>query len=88
MIIQKAPFFRLFALLLILSAVFVLALSIGPGGFVNPLWFNNETEAGILRYRLLRVSAGVLVGTALGVAGLCIQRVTRNPLADPYLIGI
>lgn len=38
--------------------------------------------------RLPRETAGMLVGAALGVAGAVMQGLTRNPLADPGLIGL
>lgn len=38
--------------------------------------------------RLPRTILGILVGAALAVAGAVIQAVVRNPLGDPYLIGI
>lgn len=38
--------------------------------------------------RLPRVLAGALVGAALGVAGGVMQGLTRNPLADPGILGI
>ncbi|MGL5817024.1 MAG: FecCD family ABC transporter permease [Phycicoccus sp.] len=38
--------------------------------------------------RVPRVLAGVAVGAALAVAGAVIQALVRNPLADPYLLGI
>ena len=38
--------------------------------------------------RLPRVVLGVLVGAMLAVAGAAYQGVFRNPLADPYLLGI
>ncbi|HEY0186149.1 MAG TPA: iron ABC transporter permease [Cellulomonas sp.] len=38
--------------------------------------------------RLPRVLAGVLVGGALAVTGVVIQAVVRNPLGDPYVIGV
>jgi iron complex transport system permease protein len=42
----------------------------------------------LLHLRAPRVAAGLVVGAALAVAGLLLQGVTRNPLADPYLLGI
>jgi iron complex transport system permease protein len=42
----------------------------------------------LLHLRLPRVPAGLLVGACLAVAGLLLQGVTRNPLADPYLLGV
>ena len=38
--------------------------------------------------RLPRVLLAVLVGANLGVAGALLQGVTRNPLADPHVLGI
>lgn len=38
--------------------------------------------------RLPRVLMAVVVGAALAVAGVVMQAVTRNDLADPYLLGI
>lgn len=38
--------------------------------------------------RLPRSIAGVLVGAALGVAGLEMQTLFRNPLADPFVLGV
>ncbi|GAA1829396.1 iron ABC transporter permease [Pseudonocardia ailaonensis] len=38
--------------------------------------------------RLPRVLLAVLVGAGLAVAGAVIQAVVRNPLGDPYLIGV
>lgn len=38
--------------------------------------------------RLPRALTAILVGAALGVAGAIMQGLTRNPLADPGLLGI
>ncbi len=38
--------------------------------------------------RLPRVLAAALVGAGLAVAGAVMQTVVRNPLADPYLLGL
>ncbi|MFW5893186.1 MAG: FecCD family ABC transporter permease [Bacillota bacterium] len=42
----------------------------------------------IREIRFPRVVAAAVIGSALGIAGAIIQGVTRNPLADPGLIGI
>ncbi|OYN92198.1 hypothetical protein CGZ91_01430 [Parenemella sanctibonifatiensis] len=39
-------------------------------------------------WRLPRTLAGLLVGAAMAVAGALIQAVTRNPLADPGILGV
>jgi iron complex transport system permease protein len=49
----------------------------------------NEREAAIVtELRLPRVVLGLLVGAMLALAGGCYQGVFRNPLADPYLLGV
>lgn len=42
----------------------------------------------ILNVRLPRVILGFLVGMSLAVAGTCLQAIFKNPMADPYIIGI
>ena len=39
-------------------------------------------------YRLPRVFLAVLVGAALACSGVVLQAILRNPLADPYIMGI
>src|SRR6202047_3865575 len=38
--------------------------------------------------RLPRIARGILVGRALSVAGAGFQALLRNPLADPYVLGV
>ncbi|MEM7321673.1 MAG: iron ABC transporter permease [Actinomycetota bacterium] len=48
-----------------------------------------ETQQSILwQFRLPRAVLGALVGAALAVGGAAYQGVFRNPLADPYLLGV
>jgi iron complex transport system permease protein len=42
----------------------------------------------VMSTRVPRLAAALLAGVALAVAGTAIQAVTRNPLADPSLIGV
>ncbi|WP_232021450.1 MULTISPECIES: FecCD family ABC transporter permease [Pseudonocardia] len=46
------------------------------------------TELVVLRLRLPRALTALLVGTALGLAGALFQRLLRNRLASPDIIGI
>ncbi|MFT4215643.1 MAG: iron chelate uptake ABC transporter family permease subunit [Micropruina sp.] len=50
----------------------------------------NEQEAiDVVRGgRLPRTVLGLLIGAALGAAGAVMQSITRNPLADPQLLGV
>jgi iron complex transport system permease protein len=54
---------------------------------ITPFW-PSGVEIIILEIRLPRVILAGLVGAALGTAGATYQGLFRNPLADPYLIGV
>jgi iron complex transport system permease protein len=45
-------------------------------------------EVIILQVRLPRILAAAIVGIALAVSGVVLQGLLRNPMADPYVIGI
>ena len=45
-------------------------------------------DRGIVEARVARTVVGVLVGAGLAVAGAAMQGLTRNPLADPGLLGV
>ncbi|MCP8312375.1 MAG: iron chelate uptake ABC transporter family permease subunit [Candidatus Methylarchaceae archaeon HK02M1] len=42
----------------------------------------------VLQIRLPRIIAASMVGVALAVSGVVLQGLLRNPMADPYVIGI
>jgi iron complex transport system permease protein len=42
----------------------------------------------LVRIRLPRIAAAGLIGAALAVSGVVFQALLRNPLADPYILGI
>ncbi|MEM9608141.1 MAG: iron ABC transporter permease [Actinomycetota bacterium] len=46
-----------------------------------------EVEQIIWTIRFPRVLLAAVVGAGLSLAGLCLQAVVRNPLADPYILG-
>ena len=49
---------------------------------------DGSTDHQIVRERVPRTLLGLGVGVALGLAGAMMQGVTRNPLADPGLLGV
>ncbi|WP_240840535.1 iron ABC transporter permease [Acidaminobacter sp. JC074] len=50
---------------------------------------NDEIKESIVwDIRLPRILSGFLIGAALSVAGVIFQSVLRNPLADPYTLGV
>lgn len=50
--------------------------------------YGGGTEAIILNLRVPRVILGGLVGAALATAGAIMQGLFKNPLADPYIVGL
>jgi iron complex transport system permease protein len=54
------------------------------------LWHNDGSADAVIIHdqRLPRTLLGALVGAALGLAGAVMQALTRNPLADPGLLGV
>ncbi len=83
-----------FAVLLLVLAVFA-ALSFGattlsPLQVIDGLLDNGTTldRVVVWEIRLPRVLLAVVVGASLAVAGALLQGVTRNPLADPTVLGI
>jgi iron complex transport system permease protein len=50
-------------------------------------WSSRDSSI-ILEVRLPRTISGVLVGAALSLAGAVLQALLRNPLADPFVLGI
>lgn len=59
----------------------------GLKNVVSPNWTKAQ-EAIVLKVRLPRVLLALLVGGGLSVAGVLFQGTMRNPLADPFIIGV
>ena len=77
------------------AAALVLGLVVGPASLgLGAVWDavmggGEETARSIVRgLRLPRVLLAFLVGGSLSVTGATLQAVVRNPLADPYLLGL
>ena len=49
---------------------------------------NESWEYIILNYRLPKAFTAILVGSGLGISGLLMQTLFRNPLAGPFVLGI
>jgi iron complex transport system permease protein len=72
-----------------LTPVAVLAALAGAlPGVETSSGLSAQQEAILWQIRLPRVVLGALVGAMLALAGAAYQGVFRNPLADPYLLGV
>lgn len=48
----------------------------------------DSLEAIIIQQRIPRTVFGILAGGALGISGALMQSITRNPIADPSILGV
>lgn len=85
----------LLAAAVLLTVVCALSLAIGAKNIPLDVVWNvlvhqrgGEDAFVIEMLRLPRTVLGVLAGAALGLAGALMQGLTRNPLADPGLLGV
>ncbi len=64
--------------------------SIGPSDLFDVLLGGSDavTTQIVVELRLPRVLGAALVGAALGIVGATLQAVMKNPLAEPYILGI
>ncbi|MFS0793735.1 FecCD family ABC transporter permease [Microbacterium sp. 1P10AE] len=82
------------ALVLVLIAAAVLSVTFGardvsPADVWNGLTGSTDTaSAAAVAKRVPRTVLAILVGAALAVSGAVLQGATRNPLADPQILGI
>lgn len=58
-----------------------------PGTGVEVTW-SRATDAIVWQTRLPRILVGLAVGAILGVSGVVLQALVRNPLAEPYVLGV
>ena len=78
----------------VLAGVAFGAVSVPPGEILGALGrtFGGQgrslADAVVLDLRLPRVLLAALVGASLALAGVLYQALFRNPLADPYVLGV
>ena len=76
------------------AAALVAAIALGPAGLSpRALWAGlagDDALAGavLAEIRVPRALAAALLGAALALAGTAFQALLRNPLADPYVLGV
>ncbi|HEY0534626.1 MAG TPA: iron chelate uptake ABC transporter family permease subunit [Actinoplanes sp.] len=80
-------------LVLIVTAALSVAVgsrTIGLGTVWDVLWHDDGSPSAVIvhQLRLPRTVLGIAVGAALGLAGTLMQALTRNPLAEPGLLGV
>ncbi len=71
----------------IAALIFACSVFLGPRT-ISPLALSDTDREILFSIRLPRVVVAMLMGMALGASGAVLQGVLRNPLADPYILGI
>lgn len=79
----------------VLVAVMVLSVAVGSKAIgVSDVWHalfdatGTDNDYIVRELRVPRTLVALVIGAALGVAGALIQALTRNPLADPGILGV
>jgi len=65
-----------------------LVLNLGRSSLGGATSFPLNTASLFLNCAMPRILLGVLVGASLSVSGASFQALLRNPLADPFVLGV
>lgn len=93
---QKTYRFQYALLIIVLIACFFINISLGSvniplksiiGSLMGDV-DNSTWEVIITNYRIPKAATAILVGSGLGISGLLMQTLFRNPLAGPFVLGI
>lgn len=84
------PLLVALVLLSLALAIFLGVVDLSPSDTLAALLGHGSPEARaiIIDIRLPRILTGMLAGIHFALAGLLLQSITRNPLADPSLMGV
>lgn len=83
-------FLIIFLALCVIASLLFGSRTIGWTGLMDGLFHPDvqSHEAVVVRKRIVRTIFSLLCGAALGVSGALMQAVTRNPIADPSILGV
>ena len=92
---KKKFVFSIILCLALLSIMAIFSISLGAKSIaftkvIDVLLGNapDSLEATIILQRIPRTVFGILAGGALGMSGALMQSITRNPIADPSILGV
>lgn len=80
---------NIITLIAVSGLLITLSLFLAPV-FINPFTLGSEALSLdiLINIRLPRLITALLIGASLGASGAVLQAILRNPLADPYILGI
>ena len=88
-ILTRGAYLRLWGFWLLLAvATFFVCMMLGPGLTSDHVIRFGWPPESIYDLRLHRVLAAGIVGMALAAAGVTLQAMLRNPLAEPYVLHV
>jgi len=76
------------AVALLVAMALGVAYGSGTAGLADLLAPGSRAQQIVVGYRLPRVLLGAVAGAGLAAVGAALQGVLRNPLADPYILGV
>ena len=92
---KKKFVFSIILCLALLSVMAIFSISLGAKNIafskVIEVLLGNDPdslEQAIILQRIPRTIFGILAGGALGISGALMQSITRNPIADPSILGV
>ena len=87
---KKKFVFSIILCLALLSVMAIFSISLGAKNiaFSKGIEVLLVIEQAIILQRIPRTIFGILAGGALGISGALMQSITRNPIADPSILGV
>lgn len=73
-----------------LASVMYGAKSVNLESVLGAFWSTDAAafDVNVVKARIPRTVFGILAGSALGISGALMQAITRNPIADPSILGV
>ena len=81
---------KFIVLVILFGFLFLLDIALGSVNLSMSDIFSGDTvyREIVVNFRLPKAITALATGAALSVAGLVMQTMFKNPLADPYILGI
>ena len=93
--LPKKILITLFVIMVLLVLTVMMSVALGSrqvtvSEIIDAIFHPGISEYGVndIRKRIPRTIFGLLCGAGLGVSGILMQAVTRNPIADPSILGV